>query len=59
MENTVNVQCFSTLRILATVKPGITFLSLPTCFSTLRILATVKRKPRVRVVVLVLVPLEF
>ena len=35
---------FSTLKILATVKPTTTQSSMWVCFSTLKILATVKRQ---------------
>ena len=51
--------CFSTLRILATVKLDVIIYRIGYSFSTLRILATVKRFEPLWVTALVLVPLEF
>ncbi len=54
-----NVGCFSTLRILATVKLITKSYNLDYGFSTLRILATVKLASLISQIFSVLVPLEF
>ena len=51
-------QCFSTLKILATVKLNLDKESTPVGFSTLKILATVKLLVKLKVCIIVLVPLR-
>ena len=51
--------CFSTLKILATVKLALLTSFRKGCFSTLKILATVKHVFDIWVSVEVLVPLRF
>ena len=50
---------FSTLKILATVKPIMRKTDVTPRFSTLKILATVKQNERKRLKSIVLVPLRF